>query len=372
MILSNNNTIIDKFTTYLGEYFCPAIGFQSVPLLYSAHLTKWVYLEQVISFRFRLNVCLQWLYGYYKSQLAKLCGSLFPCRVDLLTASSGAAIRGSFHAGKFKAPEMLKTDVLIIPELLPIIKSDDETLGALMVAMEEGDVCVSLVKGMEVTDSERERVRKYGAEITEDCDLKYKARAAVITATHTIELMPENLREAFFSRFLTLYVNPREIPPDTAWKNYVTLRNKPLEQELKAFLEERYINKTQPDFDFAQLVLEKLRKMIKSRKSPRDVGDMRRMALAHHDLIPDEDVATVAQRLLRYCNGETGLTGRELISQYIYQTPHTLAEICTETGLKANNICNHLARMHAEHKMQAGKKYYYMGDLKSPNKGAKP
>jgi len=343
---------------YVSEVFCEAIAQRALPvLLYSGILQKFASQEEMAHARYRLNVLCAWEYGYFKSTLLERVATWLPSVTHLLTSSSAAAIRGSFVSERFYPPELLLADVMILPELTSVLRADDETIGALLVALEEATVRVALVKGGNLSTEEEDRARRYGARV-EEGRLCYRNKAVVWAATHTIDNIPEMLRDAFLSRFYVVHLAADDLPADIAWRDPARVFDEGVEKKIAAWLEEKWRAARAPDHEFAARVLEVLRARLKQRLNPREVGDLRRIVLGHHCLCPEESVDDVALWCAKFVNKYAGLTTREIIAQYIYQNPKTLQEIVEFTGFKKANVLGHLKRMGASRIGYSPIRYY--------------
>jgi hypothetical protein len=339
-------SIFDRLTAYFGRLYSPAIAAKCLrPLLYSGILQKWVHLEERNHFRYRLNVMLKWRHGWFKSSVLKQVAGWMPCNARALTASSSAAIRGSFRAGQFYVPELLLNDILIFPELTSVLRADDEVVAALLGALEEADVRVALVKAMDLTQEEERRLETYGARF-EDQRLCYRNRATVWTATHTVDNIDDRLRDSLLSRFHVCTVRESEIPREAAWRDPSRLYDADLEQDVYQWLTGVFLRDSTPDHAFAAEVVARLQERFADvRKPPREVGDARRMALAHHELFPDHDAQATADVVAPFLEAEHALTTREIIANFIFQQPRTAKEIIRHANTSKSNVYNHMKRL---------------------------
>lgn len=350
---------------YASKAFCPAVGEKIVPiLLYSAILQQYHGDEQHDTTRYRLNVMLTWDFGWWKSSVLEMVARLLPSyiNVNVLTTSSAAAIRGSFYNGKFYVPELLLNDIMIVSELTSILRTDEDTIGALLGALEEANVRVALIKAGGLSAAEISMIHSYGAD-TKDGRLIYRNKCSMWTATHTTDNIPDPLRDAFLSRFYLCHLDADEIPAEAAYNDPKDMFNLEYEKELKAKLSTIMNLCERPDHNFANAVINELRPFIRGKKSPREIGDLRRIIVAHHMYCPDEDVVTVSKWVVKFINQYSALTSRELIAQYIYQNPRSLSSILDFTGLKKANVLGHLKRM-GVNKTGGNPIKYYIDSLK--------
>ena len=330
-------------------------------MLYSGVCQKWIKLEKTEPFRYRLNLMLHWQYGWFKSTLLEQVAGWFPFDANTLTSSSAAAIRGSFVEGQFFCPELLLSDLLVIGEFTSILKSDDETLGALLVALEEGFVRVALIKAGKATDKAKAQIKKYGGRFI-DNRLEYRNKAVVWVATHTIDNIRDSMRDAFTSRFYTIHVPPSEIPLVAAWNDLTELQDIDFECEIGEWLDKIISKKSMPDHVFEGKVIKILKNGYitdKVMRLPREVGDIRRMTLAHHEIFPKDGVGKVAIIMKHFLDSTAGTnTSREKIVLFIFQNPKSFKEIEGYTGLSKSNIFNHLKRMGAQKVGHTPVKYF--------------
>ena len=310
---------------------------------------------------------LQWEYGFFKSTILKQIASWFPIDANFVSSASAAALRGSFNENKFFPPELLISDIMIFSELGSVIKSDKETVGQLLVAAEEADVRVAIVKGGNLSEMEKTKVREYGADII-DGRLCYRNSAVIWTATHQIDSLSEDNRDAFLSRFYLVQLDASDIPKKIAWQNPKHLLNPKLETKVADWLEKTYQAKTMPDHVFGDKTLEIIAdKYINTRKRPREVGDIRRMIFAHHVLFPTDTEEEVAMIMKDFLNAKKGETSRDKIANFIYQHPRTAKEIATLTSLTTGTIFNHLKRLSAS-SIGSNPRKYYLDSAPKPTK----
>jgi len=332
-------------------------------LLYSAILHKFIGLEKEYQFRFRLNVLERWKFGYFKSAILERTGSILAktFRIEKLTSSTSAAIRGSFKDGNFYVPELLLNDILIMGELTAILSSDKDTIAQLMNAIEEADVRVALIKASKIPQSQILKMEKYGAEYKDE-RLCYRNECIIWSATHTIDNISEKMRDALLSRFFVIYIPDDKIPTEyCAYNNYVDKIDRDLEYDLSEWFYSVYMKDHEPDFEFASKVALEHQKQNKERDiaSPRLIGDLKRMAIAHHIFFPDHTVNETLTYIGNLFDKEANLTSRQLIANFIYNNPKTFDEIERVTGLRKANLFNHFKRMGV---LSTGSrpKYYYL------------
>lgn len=366
-------TVFDKMKQYFTKLYCPSIAEKVLPvIIYSAVCQKFVKLEKLNTTRYRLNLLLQWEYGWFKSSILERVGGWFPLNTNLLTTSSSAALRGSFVDSKFYVPELLLADIMIMPEFSAVVAADDDILTSLLIALEDADIRIALIKAGRLSEKEKLRVESYGAKIIND-RLCYRNPATIWTATHTIDNIPESHRDAFISRFYVLHLKPSEIPEHIAWNDPKDIVDIDLENDFAEWISERYNRPTEPDHSFAKIVLNVIRgKYVRGKKRPRQVGDLRRMIMAHHDLFPDESTEIVADKMKNFIETYEGLTSRELIANYIYQNPRTAKEIMDYTGLKKAGVFSQIKRMGCLSFGSNPRKYYLDSIPRKIRKGRRP
>ena len=349
----------DEMVGYLGKLWCPIMVEKAVlPLLYSAINVKFTPFEGPHSTRYRLNVMLQWESGWLKSTILNKIRSFFPFRAHLLTSSSAGALRGSFNDGKFYLPELLINDVLVVPEFVELLQDDKVLAKEFLNALEDAEVRCGLVKGGKVGDKEKKRIEECGGKF-EDERLSYRSYCTIWSGTHTLDGITERSREALISRFHVVSIQPFEIPNDLAWKDPAELTDKDFELEIRAWLTKIYKNAAVPDVEFANDVVKKIKgEYLNERKHPREVGNLRRMAVAHKELFPEMGVVESANFLKRFFNVYAGLPSKEILASYIFNNPKTFNEIQTFTGLEKSNIFYHFKRLGVKTQNCNPKRYY--------------
>jgi hypothetical protein len=360
--------VYDRVERYVSELYCPAIAADVLPpLMYSGVLQQFVDREEDLSTRFRLNVMLQWPQGWFKSSILLRVASWFPFESNEVTGVSTAALRGSFVDKQFYVPEMLLSDLMVFPELTTVLKGDDETVAALLSALEEGVVRVVLIKAVRLNDAARREVARYGATFTGN-RLRYRNRAIVWTATHTVDNVPPDLRDAFLARFHVCSVNPSSFPDDVAWHRPVDLVDRDFEQDVALWVDDLFPDDpVEPDVDFVKDVMDALKARHRGRRGllPRDVGNVDRMAYAHRVLFPADSVGVTARKLERFLGRPDigGRTTRERIANAIFRNPMSARDILRAVpGLQKANLFGHLNRMKARHR-EGRPRHYYLDSL---------
>ena len=357
----DQKSFFTKVKEYFSDLYFPAIGEYVIPiLLYSGILQKHVKFEKSHNTRYRLNIILYWEAGFFKSSILKQVSPMFPSKARTVTSSSSAAIRGSFKDDKFFIPELLISDILVIPEFGQILAGDKEIVPTLLGASEEGDVRFAVVKGGNISDNEKKRIKEYGAKY-EDGRLSYRSKSVIWIGTHTLSKISSFNKEALLSRFFMLEIKDKDIPLDAAWKNAKVNRNPEFEDELKSWLKKIYEEPSVPDHDFSDKVLEIVReKYVVSRKNPREVGDIRRIVLAHHEFFPNQPPEEVAHNIRKYCKSASyrKLSKKDTIHELILDNPISVIKIHEKTGISVSTIKSNLKRLKVKSMDSHPKKYY--------------
>lgn len=355
--------MIDEIKEYFSDlYGCNAFAeIVLPPLMYSAITKKWIYLENTSPVRYRLNILFSWGFGFFKSTILKQVAAWCPFESSLVTTATSAALRGSFKDGEFYPPEFLINDLVVIPEFGGFA-GDDAVYGTMLTALEEGDVRISLVKGGNITDREKERMKSYGANYN-DGRIEYRNKALVWAATHSIDGLNPRMREALLSRFFVIFVPPEDIPGDVAFRDPYMLQQSDVEIKASNWLDNLLKKNTKPDHIFAGKVINIFAAEIKESEQtvlPREVGDIRRMVLAHHDMFPSDTVDVVVGIIRPFLtNTSSGKqTTREKIVNLIYQNPLGIDEIHNITGFTKAAVFGHLNRTRAKRIGTRPVKYY--------------
>lgn len=360
----------DDIIEYCSKLYCEAIAKYAIPpLLYSGICSKFVHYEDVNEFRYRLNIMLHWDFGYFKSALLKKVVNWLPLKGNILSTASSAALRGSFVQGRFYPPELLISELLVITEFQSIIKADDAMLGQLLIALEEGEMRVALVKAGKVNDSEKSRIRGYGAQY-EDGRLSYQNLASVWTATHTVDNIPDHSRQAILSRFFTCRVFKKQFPAKMSHKEYTKFIDSDFEDEIVEWLYNIKHQQGEPDHKFSQKVIEYMDNHgFLPMMSPREIGDLRRMIIAHREAFHKDSVDTVANAMKPFLEQKGILTTSELIAQTIYENPTTIKSLEELTGKTKSTIFGHIKRLGAQKDTKMFPCGYYLGSNgKKPKK----
>lgn len=384
MVINSNKSLESKkktnydmliiLMTYFSTLYSHGIAKKIVPiLLYSSILQKFVQYEIQNNTRYRLNVLFHWAYGWFKTSILKRFSGFLPIRNHELTSSSAAALRGSFTDGKFYPPELLINDVLVISELSTILQSKDkEVVPVLLTALEEADIRVALVKGNKVSDSEIAKIKSFGGTFINQ-RLSFRNIAIIWAGTHTLDNIQDNLRDAFLDRFYVVSVDNSEIPWETASNDPTMLINENLEEELKDWFRDIFSRKSKPNHEFAQKVVDCLKIEFKhDRKAPREYGEMRRIAIAHHDIFP-EDLATDVAIKIKFLFKNTSkakMTEKEKVIECIFQHPRTTKEIIHLTGVKKGTLMTTLRRIGAS-KTGINPMKYYLDSISEKKQGKK-
>lgn len=344
------------FDAYISHVFQPCMVKPARALLYSAVLLGLRPYEEELRRRFRLNVLLYWRAGWYKSSLASFVGRLLPpyIRFNEVLSASSAALRGSFVDGRFYPPEFIISDIILFPELASVVRTDEDMMGVLLSAAEEG-VCRSLcVKNMKATASALNKVREYGADF-EDGRLVFRNRSAIWACTHTLDVIPPKHVEAFVSRFAVIQIEDYEFDYELVKRNpnekYDLNTEDLLRNEIAAA-----INRCSPNLEFAYRVFSLSRLQL----TPREAGDFIRCALAVHSLCPEYSAEECLREVEMVLGNTEILTPKEKIVRLIKNNPRSHEEICKLTGISRSNCYTILNRLKALKKREDGVLKYYL------------
>jgi len=351
--------MFNEIIEYFSKMFFPALAQIVIPpMLYSGLLVKFVPLEPTMPLRFRLNIMLQWEYGWFKSTVLRKVAQLFNFRIHELTASSSAALRGSYIDNEFYPPELLISDLLIVPEFVGLLEGDKDLVSQFLHALEDARLRVALVKGGKMPKTEIAKIEALGAKFIEK-RLEYVNRCTVWSATHTLDGIPERYRDALTSRFYICSLTNAQIPDETAWSDPLQFYDQVFEEKAAKWVQSVYEKAINPDLMFAEDVIRLLHGYLKGeKKKPREVGDFRRMAVAHHEYFPTHSPQEAALYLQKFTNAFAGMNSRELIAQYLYNNAHTFDEIQQFTGLKKANIFSQFRRLGVKSIGNRPKQYY--------------
>lgn len=344
------------FDEYISHVFQPCMVKPARALLYSAVLLGLRPYEEELRRRFRLNVLLYWKAGWYKSSLASFMGRLLPSylRFNEVLSASSAALRGSFVDGKFYPPEFIISDIILFPELASVVRTDEDMMGVLLSAMEEG-VCRSLcVKNMKATASALNKVREYGADF-EDGRLIFRNRSAIWACTHTLDVIPPKHLEAFTSRFVIVQIDDYEFDYELVKENPNEKYDIDKENELRNEIAHA-INNIRPDLDFAYDILS----LSTLQLTPREAGDFIRCALAVHSLCPGYTAVECLNEVEMMLGNTEILTPKEKVVRLIKNNPRSHEEICRLTGISKSNCYTILNRLKALKRRENGVLKYYL------------
>jgi len=240
--------------------------------------------------RLRKHVLLYWSPGWLKSTLLQHFASFVQgiVRVNIEAAFSEAVVRGSAVRDMF-IPPLAVQDLVVIPEL-NISGINDEIMQVFLSALENDIITVRLVKLGEVIaemdDEQREELRREGIIIIPPNGIQYIPRMTVWAATHTLETIKLELKEAILSRF-TIVSIPREVLKRHLLDIFdgMLRRDSEYEAELSAELARVLNSWNLTDDDIKTLhswVKEYVQGLIEEGKyvTPRDVNELLKTAIA--------------------------------------------------------------------------------------------
>lgn len=328
-----------------------------IPLIYSGILSKMIEFERSLRIRLRFNILLSWPAGWFKTSVLQSVMEWFGDSIVArnTTATTGAAMRGSVVQGKYFPPEFLINNVVAFFELSSVMADDDATIGQMLSLLEEGEIGVAVVKAGGLETSEIRRLEKYGARY-EDFRIYFRARAACWSATHTLESIPLKHRDAFLDRFFVIDIPKITMDIETLClgAQFDAARTAEIQTELKSIIR----GDLTPDLGFVASAMKILGKRLKSQNvemAPRHIGDIRRMLIAHHAIMPTDPEEIALNYVTKFVPFEIPKTTRELITEFIWMSPKTIPEICEFANTSKSNALNHLKRMGV--RGRPGKKY---------------
>jgi len=354
------------FEDYVKRVFFPKVGEVVFPVLLSSiYSTKFIDRELIDKTRYKIHVLLTWTAGYFKSSIFQLMRRVAPSRLKINTLSRGsaAALSGSFNKGEFYVPDFLISDILIIPEIGLIIgKQAQDIEQQMLIALEDSEVRVGLVKGLELSSKSLAKIHAYGADIKDD-RLVYRTKTIVWTSTHTIDGISDLNYQALMSRFLIVNLDLKDIPKDVSVKNPKDMYDDVVENNFRVWLENKYNQKVTLDHSFVQKILEYINVDVDERMNPRFMGDLRRIGLCYKAMFPQMTEDDMYKFLIQFVGLNKPKKSRDIIAWYIYQNPRTMKEIIDYTGLEMHAIYNHLKRLGAMKFKENGSMKYYLDSI---------
>lgn len=343
--------MIERIKGYFSRLYFDKIGERILPVLLSSAYLRAIARKYPLvaeKFRLRLNCLLYWEPGWYKTSVLKKISELFKysLRINSLTQTSAAALRGSFNQDQFCPPEFLVSEMIFVYELAPLIDGDQDNLPLLLSALEEGEVRIALIKIPNSADA-REQVEEYDARI-EHRRLCYQNNCTVLAATHTLDIIPLKHRVAFLSRFVVLYIAPEDIDRDSMFSNYTTVIDESFEALISNWFQSLIDDAPEPDIDSIYNIVHNYEERTRM-KDPRQVGDVVRLLIADFAFYSNSADNERIERVLAYVKGSEkySMTTREIIAEAIYNNPTTLNELEIITGTSKANIKGHLNRLKA-------------------------
>jgi len=364
--------VLDALLAIFADYWGEKVASKAARALIYSIVCNFLQARDA-AFRWRLNVLLNFPPGWGKSHMLFLmqelltrtsAGELLRC-VDI-SAATMAALRGTVNEGIFIPPEYALADIIIISELSSLMDFTNEAMGQLLTLLEEGRVRVALAKNALINDEGLELARELGISFDHRSKrFSYATRAATWCATHSLEVIPQRFQDAFFSRFLVVQMGPEEMPRERVAQALPRIDSARKARVMAAFIARARAGEI--DEDFTNEVLEYI--VAHSRADVeinfRIAGDIRRIAAAHHVLVPEDSVPQVAKIVNQYL-GIITLNLRDQIVEFIDGQARTFAEIQAATRASKGAIYNVLNRIKAKRlaPLRKGQKTrYYLGDL---------
>jgi hypothetical protein len=305
---------------------------------------KFAELEQRDNFRYRLNCLLHWKSGWWKTSLLTRIAEISApfLNIKKMTSSSEAALRGSCTPdGKFCIPDILTSNIFIIPELTTML--NEEIIRIFLTILEEATLSVSLVKLKRIKDSEKEYWENRFPIKFDDFGFTYTHHCTIWAAIHDLGLIDEELYDAYTNRFIILYIPPDKFKREDAYKLEKHHRRIDFENELSRFLESRYKIKSEPNWDFAERIIAYFRNSTTIQvDTPRVVQNIIRIALGYYELFGD-NFYECCNIIARQFNQEV-YTPKELLISAL-QTPKTMDELVSLTGMKRTLIYYYMKQL---------------------------
>jgi len=341
-------SVIVKIVRYFSKIY-GIIGEVAVPqLLQSIALMKIANRYDLL--RLRKHVMLHWDPGWVKSTLLRHMTMFIPREFTwtVETALSEAVVRGSAveSRGRYRIiPPVLVKDLVIIPELSTAIsKSRPEVVEMFLEGLESSIMTVRLVKLARALDrtENREILEQLGIEIVDNnTAIRYRPKATVWTATHTLDNLPRAHQQAFLDRFTIVKISRKLLDKDLL-RIYDGLLNrdvdyeKQLVQEFQELLDT--ISFTDDDFKYVHQVVKEFIVSLREEGfplSPRDCSELLRTAIATNILVaqspaPKPVLWSALEQMIPHLERKTLL---EKIAEALRNKPMTIDEICDEFGI---------------------------------------
>lgn len=342
--------IIRHCTTRWGQAFAErAVR----PLIYSFICRKWIAREGQDNMRYRLNILFFWERAWFKSTILGTMNDWIKAiqKPEVITAATSAALRGSVNEGQFVAPAYLVNDIIIVPELSSILDHENATMGQMLTLLEEGEVGIRLIKISQLTDAEQERIREMENCRLTDNSIRYKSSSTTWIASHTIDVISPRHQDAFVSRFLVIRFEPSDFPRSLIFRRPLVAPE--WDRTIKRWLREQFERDTEPDHEFADAVIQRLRPRLEPNQdiNPRSILNLYLLLYAHRDCVPDCTEAEAIQIIEPYIE-TIPLSTRDQIVRLIMRNPMPFCEIHRIVGTSESNIYNHLNRLKAQKTMQ--------------------
>ena len=200
--------VVSQLLTYFRDCYSVIADYAVPQLLQSLALIPVAKRFNLV--RLRKHILLYWDAGWLKSTILQHFASFVPPSVELTIESSfsDAVVRGSAARGRFIPPLAVK-DLVVVPELnVALIK--DEILQILLSVLENDRITVRLVKLAEalaeIDEDTRLWLAQKGIEVVDANAISYVPQMTMWTASHTLESINDNLRDAILSRFTVVHI----------------------------------------------------------------------------------------------------------------------------------------------------------------------
>lgn len=190
--------------------------------------------------RYRRHIMLCWDVGRGKSTFLKIFKNAIPEEIfdaNILSESSPEALRGGISKeGGFVPPEFRVSDIVILPELSSLLKTNEDVgfFNMLLTCLEDGEFRLKLLKLGNVTENVKKIASGYGVEFR-DGSMIFDSDAIMWIATHDIDTIPMKLKKAVLDRFFIKRLSVKDF--DMRWLRKVRGGKEISEEDIKELKE---------------------------------------------------------------------------------------------------------------------------------------
>ena len=217
------------------------------------------------------NILLSWKSGFLKSTLIENIYSVLceiqrltndEFRVKRMTTITKGALTGSINGtGRnitFVPPDFALYDVIVCDELAPFLSQKDDIITVLLKCLDNyGFISKKLVKfGSEILRRMINSNQVYAnnrIRMLDDYTLTYYSKASMITATHTLTIIPLKHYHAFLSRFDVVTANTQKIDEELREQKKLFIPDSAKEREIAEKLCKIVLNSTLTNEDYIRL-----------------------------------------------------------------------------------------------------------------------